>query len=302
MLRAGLGELLATLSESAPQHPDPWLTFALLETERVSRRLGHWVQLLDEDMQLVAEHQGVRLFLSSAHRADWLRGAPDRLLARFPVASVDEQTAILRCVFEFRADVTRLFPHLPDTRSVWWADAIRCLTWSKSPSAGPVLASQASRWLDSRRNQRRLHHLLSALRGHSGPESEAVLLRAASGTDPEIRRAATASLGWWPPCDPAAVMRVLRVLRTDTDPETRTAAVSALARLGERAALNEIAAGLASEEPAVQTASIVRIASDELSWLWPDIQELAESGDRETALTAAEAVEQLREHVLGPIG
>ncbi len=302
MIRAGLGDLLVTLSETAPQHPDPWLTAAMLEAERVFRRLGHWMQLLDDDMQAVAELQGVRLYVSSIHRGDWLRGAPDRLLARFPVAPTDEQTAILRCAFEFRADVTRLFPHLPDTRSVWWADAIRCLTWSKSPSAGPVLAAQASRWLDSRRNRRRIPHLLAAIRGHAGPDAEAVLLRAAFSIDIETRRAATGSLGWWPPHDPESVMRALRVLRTDTDDETRRAAISALARLGERAAIHEMLAGLTAEEPANQAAAIARVAADEVSWLWPDLQELAESGDRETALAAAEAVEQLREHVLGVTG
>ncbi|MCE9564452.1 MAG: HEAT repeat domain-containing protein [Planctomycetes bacterium] len=302
MLRAGLGDLLATLSETAPQHPDPWLTAAMLETERVFRRLGNWVQLLDEEMQTVAEHQGVRLYVSSHQRAEWLAGAMDRLLARFAVASSDEQTAILRCAFEFRADVTRLFPHLPDTRNVWWADAIRSLTWSKSPSAGPVLAAQAARWLESRRSRRRIPHLLAALRGHAGPDSEGVLLRAVFGTEPEIRRAAVGSLGWWPPHDPAATMRVLRILRTDTDDETRLAAVSALARLGERAALAEVLAGLAAEEPTIQAATIARVAADELSWLWPDLQDLAESGDREMALAAAEAIHQMREHVLGPTG
>ncbi|MFO0821763.1 MAG: HEAT repeat domain-containing protein [Gemmataceae bacterium] len=302
MLRAGLGETLANLSEVAPQHPDPWLTAAILETERVFRRLGHWTSLLDEDMQDAAERQGVRLFLSSHDRAEWLRDAAERLLARFPIASTDEQTAILRCAFEFRADVTALFPHLPDTRSVWWADAIRCLTWSKSPSAGPVLAAQASRWLESRRGRHRIPHLLAALRGHGGPEPEGVLLRAAFCSDVEARRAAAGSLGWWPPHDPAAVLRVLRVLRTDADEETRQAATSALARLGERAALNEVLAGLNAEEPAIQCATIARIAADELSWLWPDLQDLADSNEREIAIAAAEAIEQMREHILGPTG
>jgi len=301
LLRVGLGDLLATLSETAPEDANPWVTVTILEAERIFRRLGHWTQLLDESMQELIERQGVRLFVSSIHRADWLRGAADRLLARFPIASTDEQTAILRCAFELRADVTRLFPHLPDTRSEWWADAIRCLMWSKSPSAGPVLAAQASRWLGSRRNRQRVPHLLAALRGHAGPDAEAVLLRSAFGTEPETRRAATASLGWWPPYDPAAVMRTLRVLRTDRDTETRQAAISALARLGERSALGELRAGLTTDEPTIQAATIARVAADELSWLWPDLQELAESGDRQTALAAYEAVEQLREHVLGPI-
>jgi HEAT repeat protein len=96
-------------------------------------------------------------------------------------------------------------------------------------------------------------------------------------------------------------MRALRVLRTDPDENTRRPAVSALARLGERAALNEIRSGLSAEEPAIRCATIRRIADEELSWLWPDVQELAESDDTETALAAIEANERLREYALGAV-
>jgi hypothetical protein len=301
-LGAGLGELLATLSETAPPVPDPWLTTALLEAERVFRRTGHWARLLGGDVRSLVERQGMRLAASAARRAEWLAGAAARLVARFPVAATDERAASLRCLFALRADVTRLFPNVPDRRVPWWADAVRCLTWSRSPSAGAVLAGHAARWLGSRRSRDRAIPILAALRGHPGPDSERVLIRAACGSDPETRRTAASSLGWWPPCDPAAVLRVLRILRTDPDDGTRSAAVSAMARLGVRSALGEVLAALNAEEPGIRAATAARIADEELSWLWPDLQELAEAADRDTALAAAEAVERLREHVLGPVG
>jgi hypothetical protein len=302
LLRVGLGNLLATLSETAPALPDPWLTAALLEAERVFRRCRHWAAVCTDQAQALADSQGSRLRDSAARRAEWLGGAPGRLLGRFTVASADEQCAILRCALDLRADVTPLFPHLPDRRAKFWADAVRCLTWSKSPAAGPVLAGQAARWLNARRDRHRAATLLAALRGHPCPEAETTLLRAATATDTPVRCAAVSSLGWWPPFDPDSVMRTLRVLRTDPDDATRLAAVSALARLGERAALSEVRAGLTAEESAIRVATAARVASEELSWLWPDLQELIGSPDLPTTLAAIEAVERLREHVLGPLG
>jgi hypothetical protein len=261
MLRVGLGDILAGLSETAPALPDPWLTAAILEAERVFRRIGHWSRLLASEIGPFAERQGMRLWASAGQRTDSLAGAPGRLLTRFPVASSDEQAAILACLHEFRIDVTRLFPHLPGRRVPWWADAVRCLTWSRSAAAGPVLAAHATRWLSARRSRPLAAALLAALRGHACPEAEAVLLRAASAGHAELRRAAAAAMGWWPPFDPAAVMASLRELRTDPDAGTRGAAVAALARLGERAALAEIGSGLTAEEPAIRAATARFIAA-----------------------------------------
>jgi hypothetical protein len=300
LLRAGVGELLTVLSENSHLSPDPWLTGALLEAERLARRSQHWPDLLAREVRSLAERQGARLRSSAARRGEWLAGASARLIARFTIASTDEQTAILRCLHEFRADVSGLFPHLPDRRAAWWVDAVRCLTWSKAPTAGAVLAAQAARWLNSHRRRQRLGVLLAALRSHPCPDAECVLIKGTTSPDGEVRRVAAGSLGWWSPFDPEAVMRALRVLRTDPDENTRRPAVSALARLGERSALNEIRSGLCAEEPTIRVATIRRIADEELSWLWPDVQELAESEDTETALAAIESNERLREYALGP--
>jgi hypothetical protein len=302
VLRAGLAAGLAALSEAAPESPDPWLAAALIEAQRLSRRIGHWGRLLGPEDARLAEWQGARLRETAGRRGDRLRAAPARLLARFPIATTAEQAAILRCLYDFRADVTRLFPHLPDRRVPWWADAVRALTWSKSAAAGPVLAGQAVTWLNSRRGRWRAAVLLAALRGHPGPEAEQALLRGAIGADAAVQRAAAGALGWWPPVRPAPVLGALRGLCTDPDPQTRRTAVAALARLGDRAALRELADGLAAEDPGIRAAVVRAIAGEGVSWLWPDVQGVAESEDPATALPAVEAVEHLREQALGVPG
>lgn len=299
LVRAGLGDLLADVASRADRGADPGCTGAVIEAERLFRRLGHWSRFLAPDVRVLAEGQAMRLWATADRRLDWLAGAADRLLTNFPRADAAEQGESLRCLFELRADVTKLFPHLPDRRSPWWADAVRALRWSRSPVVGPVLAGQAARLARKARHHGRAALLLTALRGHACHEAERVLLRFATAAHPALRPAALGSLGWWPPFDPNRVVRALRVARTDPDAEVRGAAVSALARLGERAALAEIAAGLCSEEVAIRQDAAARVAAEELSWSWPDLETAADLHDADTALAAAEALECLRERLFG---
>lgn len=302
MLCVGIGDLLATLSETAPPIADPWLTAAMLEAQRISRRLEWWVHQLPSTVTPHAERQARRLEGSVARRKEWLVNAPGRLLSRFPAAPVEEQVVILRCLNEFRSDISRLLAHVPHLRVPWWVEAVQGLMWSRSAAIGPTLAAQAAKWINSSRNRSRAAVLISALRGHPGPETERVLVLATSAGYCEVRQAAAGALGWWPPHEPRSVLSSLRERCADADAAVRQAANAALARLGDRAALQEAQAGLSSEEPSIRACTARRIAAEELSWLWPDLELAATSADRETALAASEAVEQLRESVLGPIG
>lgn len=302
LIRAGLGDHLAAVSESAILSADPWLTATVLEAERIARRLGHWARLLPPDVRPAAERQAARLAASRRRRADWLAGAAERLIYRFPAALPEEQAAILRCLDDLRANVVPLFPVLPDRRVPWWADAVRCLTWAKSSAAGPVLAGHASHFLGSWRGTRPAAVLLTALRGHRCLEAEAVLVKAAASPDAAVRRAALAALGWWESFDSWAVMGVLRSGRTDPDPAVRAAAVAALARIGERAAVRELTEALIAEEPAIRQLAALTAAAEGLTWLWPDLDALADSPDPDTALAACEALERMREQILGPLG
>lgn len=299
LVRAGLGDHLAVVAETAPAAPDPWLTAAMLEAERVARRGEHWARFLPADVRPLAERQTARLAASATRRRGWLSGAASRLIARFPTAPADEQVATLRVLDELRADTSTLFPALPDRRAVWWADAVRGLTWAKARHLGPLLASQADRLVTARRPGTAPCVVLAALRRFRCREAETVVLKAAGHQDATVRRAATGALGWADPSDTTRVIGTLKAGRADADAGVRQAAVAALARFGELAALREYAQGLIAEDPTVRQATILSAADEGISWLWPDLDLVAEVGDPDTALAAAEALERLREAALG---
>jgi hypothetical protein len=231
-----------------------------------------------------------------------LAGAAGRLLAAFATAPVEEQTTILRYLDELRADVVQLFPALPDHRTAWWPDAVRCLAWSKSAVVGPVLAGHAARLLRGWRGRPEATVLLGALRWQRCPEGEAVLLKAATSSHHAVRIAAIGSLGWWDPFDAQAVVAVLQEARAEPDASVRPCATGALARVGERAAVEEFVEGLHAEEPALRQRTARTAAEEGLTWLWPDLEGLADGPDADVALVACEALERLRELFLGPLG
>jgi HEAT repeat protein len=156
-------------------------------------------------------------------------------------------------------------------------------------------------FMANRRSGQSAVPVVAALRGHPSAESEATILRAAASDDGELRRTAAAAACWWQPANPPAVVRMLRTLQTDARSDVRRAAGSALARLGERKALQEIRDELLSEEPAIRSEAADRISAEELTWLWPDLQDLADSEDPQTAFAGVESIERLREAVVGVV-
>jgi hypothetical protein len=299
LVRVGLGSYLAAISETAPAVPDPWLTAAVLEAERASRRADHWARLLPADVRQLAERLCEVLGMSAARRRGWLAGAADRLIARFPVAATDEQTATLRVLEDMRADVSALFPSLPDRRAAWWEDAVRALRWAKVRHTDPDLAALADRLMTSRRPCAAAPVALAALAGSRCREAEAVLLRASHHREPAVRAAAAGAFGWSESADTGAVIAALQTGRNDRDGRVRQASVAALARFGELAALREFALGLIAEDPVVRHTTMLTAADEGVSWLWPDLDLVAGAADPDTALIATEALERMREAALG---
>ena len=291
LVRAGLLEHLAAVT---PGDADPWLAAALVEAERVARRAEFWLKTLP-----VARREAVGLTRDADRRRRALRDLPARLVARFPAAPADEQAASLRVLDDLRADVSDLFPSLPDRRAAWWADAVRCLRWSRARDYGPALAEQADRLLSSARPGPAATAVLTGLRGSRSPAVERVLLAGAAHADAAARRASVSSLGWTEPFDRTAVITALKAAQGGADAGVRRAAVAGLARFGELAALREFAQGLLAEEPAVRKATALAAADEGVSWLWPDLDLVADHADPDTALAAAEALERLREAALG---
>ncbi len=299
LLRAGLVDFLAVVSETAPTAPDPWMTAAMAEAERAARRAAYWARLLPLDVRPLVERQGLRLEASAARRRGWLARAAAGLLTRFPTAPADEQTAILRVLDDLRADTSALFPTLPDRRAAWWADAARGLRWATARRFGPLLAAQADRLLASRRPGPAATACLVALSGVRGADAEAALLTAVRHPDAAVRRAGAGAFGWAEPLDTAAVVHALQTARHDRDARVRRTCTAALARFGERGALNELAQEFAAEDSAVRQEALLAAAGDGISWLWPDLDLIADTADPDTALAAAEAIERMREAALG---
>ncbi|MDY3559843.1 hypothetical protein R5W23_001015 [Gemmata sp. JC673] len=197
LVRAGLGDRLAEVTDrTSARSADPWATAAVIEAERLARRLGHWARVLPPDARARAGAQAARLVAANELRRVWLGGASGRLLDRFPHASADEQVAALRCLNDLRADVAPLFPHPPNRRAAWWGDAIRALRWSRSAVVGPALAGQAVRLARAARHRGRAVIALTALKGHPCYEAEQALLQSATAAHPALRAAAVGSLLW----------------------------------------------------------------------------------------------------------
>ena len=106
---------------------------------------------------------------------------------------------------------------------------------------------------------------------------------------------ALSSLGWWEPMQRHDVLLTLQDGRRDANPDVRQAARAALARLGERQALQWFRQTLTSEDPQRVHETIQTIAAESLTLLWPDLDRLADAEDPDVAHHAREALERLCE-------
>jgi hypothetical protein len=91
------------------------------------------------------------------------------------------------------------------------------------------------------------------------------------------------------------VLTCLAQARRDPNPEIRQCARAALARLGERAALQWFRANLTAEDTRLVHDSIQVAAQEDLALLWPDLDRLTDSDDPDVAHHAREALERLCE-------
>ena len=85
--------------------------------------------------------------------------------------------------------------------------------------------------------------------------------------------------------------------RRDPNPEVRHTARAALARLGERQALQWFRQALTSEQLHYVHEAIQAIAAEGLTLLWPDLDRLADADDPEVAMHAHEALQRLAEEM-----
>jgi HEAT repeat protein len=217
-------------------------------------------------------------------------------------------------VQELRADagssLVQLLRHHPNLPLSEYA--VLALSWSKSAQAAAYLRETAARYLMGQQKRKRWQWFASkpvvhqsriataalvALRHHPSMETEQLLLAGARSSDPAIKAAAISSLGWWEPLRRNAVLMYLQDARFDHDGDVRQAARSALARLGERQALQWFRQGLSSSNREIVVEAIHAIAQDGITLLWPELDRLVDEEEYELASCAREALEQMQEEL-----
>jgi HEAT repeat protein len=246
---------------------------------------------------------------------EYLQDAPAQLGAALPKAPPTLQADLLAALEDLRAEAApAALPLLADPSFPHAEAAVRVLTWSHDPRVAPWLRDWVAREVPMLvRAQSRAHAapprypsvsgglpyqaILRALRGHPSDDTEKFLLLAAGDWDPTYRAAAAGSLGWWEPVRPGPVRRTLEELRHDPNPEVRQTARAALARLGERQALQGFRLALGSDDPQRVHEVVQVIANEGLTLLWPDLDRLADAEDADIAHLAHEALERLREQL-----
>jgi hypothetical protein len=310
-----LGEVIENLWDHRPEAVHPLTIRVFAEALRQLRRAPHAEVALSEEMaeQEAFNWQMSRLAALEPVLEDYLKEAPHHLCACLPKTSGQEQADILLALDELRAEAApSLLPLLGQPQFKNAELAVRVLTWSQNPTVGPWLREWAGRHVPViRRAQRRrraqpprrasvapefpYQAVLRALRGHPSRETEIFLLLAARDWDPTYRVAAIGSLGWWEPLLRNAVLTSLQELRRDSNVDVRQAARAALARLGERQALNGFRMALTSEDPRRVHEVVQLVASEGLTLLWPDLDRLADAEDTDVAYFAREALERMCE-------
>jgi HEAT repeats len=314
-----LGTAVAKLWRRRPARTDPLIARVLVEVMRQLQRADHTERALAGDpyaAEGLRRQLGELLALEDAF-ADYLDEAPAHLLDDLAVATDARRPDLLSALDDLQADAAAVvLARVKNWPAADRAAAVDLLAWSHDTAVGPWLVAWATQWVQPERRARRPPRavpparpgvppalpytaVLRALRNHRSPVVEAFLLTAARDWDPTHRAAAVSSFGWRAPVAPAAVAASLTEAREDGNPDVRLAAQAALARLGERRALQWFRQSLAGEPDAPTPAAIRRIAAEGLTLLWPDLDQLADAEDAEVAHHAREALEQLREDALG---
>jgi hypothetical protein len=316
---ARLGEIIETVWDHRPEVIDPLVVRVFAEALRLLRRAPHAETALAPEAaeQEAFGWQMSRLAALEPSLVDYLQESPAQLtraLSRAVEQGHDPRDLLL-ALADLKAEAaSALLPLLTRPRFAHAEVAVDLLAHSRDPRVGPFLREWAGRRvaMDRRALKRRqvnpprrttiaadlpYRAILRALRGHASPETESFLLVAAHDYDPVYRLAAVSSLGWWEPFRRGETLVVLQTTRRDPNPDVRQTARAALARLGERQALQWFRQTLTSEDPQRVHEAIQVIAGESLMLLWPDLDRLADAEDNDIAHHAREALERLCEEM-----
>jgi hypothetical protein len=312
---ARLGETIEFLWDHRPENASPQLARVAKETLRLLRREGHFRAHFGEEVSDLEafDWQMSRLLGLEGILSEYLEEAPPHMLTRLPVASAHEQKEILTALRDLQVEAGLEIIALLSRWEFRHPElAFSVLECSREAEVGRWLRE----WIHQqvpvvRRAQKRrrpqaprkpslpanvpYQAALRALRGQPAADTEMLLCRAAADWDPTYRTAAISSLGWWEPVHRAQVLACLNDARRDPNSEVRQAARSALARLGERQALQWFRQALTAENSQHLHEALQVVAAENLTLLWPDLDRLADAEDPDVAHHAREALERLSE-------
>lgn len=310
-----LGEAIESLWDHRPETVEPLVVRVFVEALRQVRRAPHVERTLSEDKseQEAFQWQMSRLVALEPLLDDYLSEATAYLLPRVATSAGVDQRDLLGALMDLRAETaSAVLPLLGDPRLVHADLAVESLVWSREPTVAPTLRTWIARRVAMDRRALKRYRaqpprqvsvpsevpyrsILRALRGHPSAETEAFLLLGARDWDPTYRAASLGSLGWWEPIDRGQILGCLQDARRDANQEVRHAARAALARLGERQALQWFRQALCNEEIQTVHEAIQAAANEGLMLLWPDLDRLADAEDNDVAHHAREALERLCE-------
>jgi len=314
---ARIGEMIESLWDNRDSEVEPLTIRVFLEALRLLRRAPQAETMLSGEAsdQEAFSWQMSRVAALEPALSEYLVEASLKLCMRLPRAASTEQRDILLALADLRAEASyAVLPLLAQPKFQYLELAIEVLAWSTDPRVGPTLREWALERVPMvRRSQGRkktvpprrpslpvdapYRAILRALRGHPSTQTEAFLLLAARDWDPTYRMHAVSSFGWWEPLQRPDVLLTLQDARRDPNPDVRQTARAALARLGERQALQWFRQTLVSEDPQRVHDTIQTIAAEGLTLLWPDLDRLADAEDPDVAHHAREALERLAEEM-----
>ena len=310
-----LGELVEQLWDHRGDEVRPLRVRVFLEALRQVRRAANLEHLLGEEKAEfeTVQWQMSRLAALEPMLADYLSEAVAHLRTGLKTAPLKEHRDYLAALNDLHGDAAYvLLPWLAKGDYAHAEPAVELLAWSQDERVGPFLRNWAMQRvaMDRRAMKRSLadaprrrsvpadlpyRAILHALRGQPSAETENFLVLAAQDWDPVHRMAAVSSLGWWEPVDRPLVLGCLQSTRRDPSIDVRQSARAALARLGERQALQWFRQTLCSENPHAVHETIQLVTNEHLTLLWPDLDRLADADDGDVAHHAREALERFRE-------
>jgi hypothetical protein len=315
IIEARLAEVFEAVVDAEPEGP-PIVGRVLHEMLRLLRRLDDLGSQFEDDSPEAEAFQWQKLRLQAlesliADQRDNITSTWKRTLLR---CSSFQRAELLRAIDDLRLDVSdQLLPILERDASFQPLDlAMLALRWSKDPRAGLWIRSLVQANVPMRRRATmktrataaaKSHLLdafpylaaLEALRGHPCVESEQMLVLAAQDAEPAVRAAAFSAMGWWDPYDIQSLRARLEVGRIDLNSDVRQAARGALARLGERHALQWHREAMHSEDVRVVHEALQSVADEGLTLLMPEVDALREHSNPEIAYHAGETMIQLGE-------